>query len=148
MRNFIVQHVVPHDHVVHIGVEAETPEAAAALAAEAFETGELWDRDSRVTLLMDDFRYPENVAGRQHRLEVTEVHRVWEVDGSVRVLHSQQAAMRVAHGLAAIFDTYPELRETTRFSNLYEDVKRALGQDESEPEDAYPPRLTHGSPLR
>ena len=148
MRNFIVEHTDPHDHVVRIGVEAETAEAAAVMAQEAFDTGELWDRDSRVTLLMDDFQRPDGAVARNKGLKVTEVHQIWEIDGSVRVMHAQQASMRVVHGLAAIFDTYPELRETTRFSTVYEDVKQALGQRDDLPEDIDPPRLTQGSSLR
>lgn len=55
MKFFEVEYRLPHDHMVVVGVKAESPEAAVAKAEAAFDQGHIWDNTPDMPLLIDDY---------------------------------------------------------------------------------------------
>lgn len=55
MKRFVVQYSLPFDHIVQVGIEAQTPEHAIAKAQALFDAGDIWDDTPEVPLLLDEF---------------------------------------------------------------------------------------------
>ena len=55
MTKYVVTYTLPYEHVVRVGIEADTAQAAQTIAESAFNDGVLWDNTPTMPLLMDEF---------------------------------------------------------------------------------------------
>ena len=55
MAKYVVTYTLPYEHVVRVGIEADTAQAAQTIAESAFNDGVLWDNTPTMPLLMDEF---------------------------------------------------------------------------------------------
>ncbi len=95
----IIQYTLPYEHIVQVGIEADSPEQAIERAQALFDAGELWDDTPAVPLLMDNY---EETGDSGDPLEFTceaslGDNEAWpEVDVSVKTIRAEQAAMKAA----------------------------------------------------
>lgn len=52
---YVVQYELPYTHRVQVGIEADSPEAAATEAERLFDEGEIWSDTEEAPLLYDDY---------------------------------------------------------------------------------------------
>ncbi len=92
---YIIQYVLPYEHRVMVGIEAESRDAAITKAGELFDQGDIWQDSAEVPLLFDDF---EEKGDAGIPLEFTvedEVCGDWpEPDASVKAIRRRDAAFQ------------------------------------------------------
>jgi len=95
----VIQYTLPYEHIVQVGIEADSPEQAIERAQALFDAGDIWNDTPDVPLLMDDY---EEVGDSGEALGFTceaslDDDEAWpEVHVSVKTIRADQAAMRAA----------------------------------------------------
>ena len=54
-HKFIVEYTLPYEHIVRVGIEADSGQTALTRAQALFDAGEIWDDGPGLPLLYDDF---------------------------------------------------------------------------------------------
>lgn len=52
---YVILCTLPYEHLVMVGIDAETPEAATAKAEKLFDDGEIWQDTAEAPLLYDGY---------------------------------------------------------------------------------------------
>ncbi|OAI12763.1 MULTISPECIES: hypothetical protein [Methylomonas] len=100
---FAVSYTLDYTHRVMVGVLADSPDKALAIAETAFDAGSIWDDTPEMPVLYDAF---EEVDGETLLWQVEEVD-VWpKPDGSVVKLRQEQVAKSICRELAAVYPQY------------------------------------------
>lgn len=103
MSKFIVEYVLPYDHVVRVGVEAKDEASAVALAQEAFSQGTIWDNTAEMPLLYDDYEETGD-SGVPVNFKMIEECTTWPEPGvCVKSYVQAQAAKRACEWLIQAF---------------------------------------------
>lgn len=55
MPKYVVEYSLPYEHIVRVGITAESPEEATKLAMQAFHAATLWDNTPERPLLYDEY---------------------------------------------------------------------------------------------
>ncbi len=58
---YIVQYTLPYEHLVQVGIEAESQDVAIVKAQALFDQGDIWNDTAEVPLLVDDYVETSNV---------------------------------------------------------------------------------------
>lgn len=121
---YLVQYVLPYEHICRIGVEADSEEAACAKAQERFDNGTLWDDAPDMPLLYDDYEEVEGCA-LEFRATECEGGRYPEADASVKTLQRRNLASRAAE---LLIEAYRRAEEghCVDWSDLDEAYRTAL----------------------
>lgn len=97
MKHFVVKYSLAYDHVVAVGIRANTTEEAEDTAQQLFDAGEIWDDTPDVPLLYDDFEEQEdNIL----QFEATEVDAWPQPDASVLKQRAERGAAVSSANLA------------------------------------------------
>ena len=103
MSKFIVEYVLPYDHVVRVGVDAKDGASAVALAQEAFSQGTIWDNTAEMPLLYDDYEETGDL-GVPVNFKMIEECATWPEPGvCVKSYVQGQAAKRACEWLIQAF---------------------------------------------
>ena len=104
----IVEYRLDYEHIVQVGIEANTPEEAEELAQELFDAGDLWNNTPEVPLLFDEY---EETDGRALIFNVLEsgVENYPEPDHSVKAGIRDTAARKAASMVVKAFTDAAEL---------------------------------------
>lgn len=136
MAKHIVQYEIKHVHRVQVGIEAATPEEAAAKAEVMFDDLTLWDDTGEVPLLMDEFEEAEDDGSA---LEFTVVQTLAEddpypaPDASVVAMRRNDAARLCAE---IIFNAYQRGKDNggridwSDIDLAYEQALKAFGEED------------------
>lgn len=124
---YIVQYTLPYEHRVMVGIEAESRDAAIAMAETLFAQGDIWQDSTEVPLLYDDY---EETADAGIPLEFTiedECQAEWpEPDASVIQIRRQNAAFQAARLLVDAYRRGEECGGSIDWSELDEAYQMAL----------------------
>jgi hypothetical protein len=97
IMKYSVQYTLPYDHLVQVGIEAESQNAAIAEGQALFDQGEIWDDTAEVPLLVDDYVETSNVEVPLNFTIEGECESEWPMpDSSVIRMRQQNAAFRAA----------------------------------------------------
>lgn len=55
MKLYEVEYRIPYEHVVVVGIKAQSPERAKEIAQREFDNGSIWDNTEHLPLLVDDY---------------------------------------------------------------------------------------------
>jgi hypothetical protein len=104
---YIVQYTLPYDHIVRVGIEADTPDKAIAKASKLFDEGSIWDDTEDSPLLLDDF-YENSDAGVPLEFTIeSEVTGTWQdPDGSVITIRQNANALKACRLLVMAYEKY------------------------------------------
>ena len=90
---YVIQYMLPYEHRVMVGIEANSSEEAIAKAEALFDQGDIWDDTKEVPLLFDDYEETGNsplVFTVEQELKTNEP---WpEPDASVKEVRRREAA--------------------------------------------------------
>lgn len=121
---YLVEYVLPYEHICRVGVEAESEDAACAKAQERFENGTLWDDAPDMPVLYDDF---EEVDGSALEFRATECEggQYPEADVSAQSMRRRNLASRAAE---LLIEAYRRAEEghSVDWSDLDEAYRTAL----------------------
>ena len=121
---YLVEYVLPYEHICRVGVEAESEDAACAKAQERFENGTLWDDAPDMPVLYDDY---EEVDGSALEFRATECEggQYPEPDVTVKILQRRNWANRAAE---LLIEAYRRAEEghSIDWSDLDEAYRAAL----------------------
>ena len=128
MTKYVVTYTLPYEHVVRVGIEADTAQAAQTIAESAFNDGVLWDNTPNMPLLMDEFEETGD-AGVPVLFQATPVTE-WPVpDNSVLKAQHDKTAHDVARQLIELYQQARERNEAfisrDRLFDLYQLALRA-----------------------
>ena len=128
MAKYVVTYTLPYEHVVRVGIEADTAQAAQTIAESAFNDGVLWDNTPTMPLLMDEFEETGD-AGVPVLFQATPVTE-WPVpDNSVLKAQHNKTAHDVARQLIGLYQHARERNEAfisrDRLFDLYQLALRA-----------------------
>lgn len=56
----VVEYALAYNHIVRVGIDADTEAEAIAKAKELFDAGDIWNNTPAVPLLMDEFEEQED----------------------------------------------------------------------------------------
>lgn len=99
MKNFVVRYSLPHEHVVEVGVKANSASAAVNKAKKHFDNGTLWDDTHDMPLLRDEFE--ESDDGAALEFEARPVKEFPQPDASARALNFDIAAKHLVREIAS-----------------------------------------------
>ena len=123
MTKYVVTYTLPYEHLVRIGIEAQTAEGAEALAETAFKDGILWDNPPTMRLLMDEYEETGD-AGVPVTFHATPVTEWPEPDNSVLKAQHDKTAHQVARQLIGLYQQARERNEAfisrDRLFDLYQ----------------------------
>ena len=123
MTKYVVTYTLPYEHVVRIGIEADTVEGAEAIAETAFQEGVLWDNAPTQPLLMDEYEETGD-AGVPVTFQATPVTEWPEPDNSVLKTIRDKTAHHVARQLVGLYQQARERNEAfisrDRLFDLYQ----------------------------
>lgn len=129
---FAVSYTLDYTHRVMVGVLADSPDKALAIAEAAFDAGSIWDDTLEMPVLYDAF---EEVDGETLLWQVEAVD-IWPTpDASVIKLRQEQAAMAVCRGLVQAYALGKADGGSIDWANLdplLPLAKQALGQSETD----------------
>ncbi|MHB1544921.1 MAG: hypothetical protein ACYCVU_10220 [Gammaproteobacteria bacterium] len=118
-----VTYTLPYEHVVRVGIEAETAEAAQRIAETAFNESVLWDNTPTMPLLMDEYEEIGD-AGVPVTFQATPVTEWPGPDNSVLKAQRDQTAHQVARQLVGLYQQARERNEAfisrDRLFDLYQ----------------------------
>lgn len=83
MGKFVVEYTLGYEHVVRVGVEAQSAEHAKEKAQAAFDAGSIWDDTDQMPLLYDDY---EEIDGNVLEFRPIKVDEFPDVDSSVKMI--------------------------------------------------------------
>ncbi len=123
MAKYVVTYTLPYEHIVRVGIEADTAQAAQTIAESAFNDGVLWDNTPNMPLLMDEFEETGD-AGVPVLFQATPVTE-WPVpDNSVSKALHDKTAHDVARQLIELYQRARERNEAfisrDRLFDLYQ----------------------------
>ena len=123
MTKYVVTYTLPYEHIVRVGIEADTAQAAQTIAESAFNDGVLWDNTPNMPLLMDEFEETGD-AGVPVLFQATPVTEWPGPDNSVlKALHAK-TAHDVARQLIGLYQHARERNEAfisrDRLFDLYQ----------------------------
>ena len=123
MTKYVVTYTLPYEHIVRVGIEADTAQAAQTIAESAFNDGVLWDNTPNMPLLMDEFEETGD-AGVPVLFQATPVTE-WPVpDNSVLKAQHNKTAHDVARQLIGLYQQARERNEAfisrDRLFDLYQ----------------------------
>ena len=123
MSKYVVTYTLPYEHVVRIGIEAESAEAAQTLAETAFNDGVLWDNTPTMPLLMDEYEETGD-AGVPVTFQATPVIEWPEADNSILKALRDKTTHQVARQLIGLYQQARERNEAfisrDRLFDLYQ----------------------------
>lgn len=129
---YLVEYVLPYEHICRVGVEADSEDAACAKAQERFDNGTLWDDAPDMPLLYDDY---EEIDGSPLTFRATEC-----ADGQypepavcVKVLQRRNLANRAAELLIEAYRR-AEGGHSVDWSDLDEAYRTALRSQGIDPD--------------
>lgn len=99
----VVQYTLAYDHVVCVGIEAESPEEAIEKAQALFSEGTLWNDTPEVRLLTDDYVEQEHNVLNWEVLESGK-DSYPPVDSSVTDLKERAALTKVARSFIEAYE--------------------------------------------
>lgn len=149
MTKYVVTYALPYEHLVRIGIEAQTAEAAEALAETAFKDGVLWDDTPTMRLLMDEYEETGD-AGVPVTFRATPVTEWPEPDNSVLKALRDKTAHQVARQLIGLYQQARERNEAfISRDRLFDLYQLALAADLASnagprPEGTPIPAASHG----
>lgn len=101
---YIVQYTLPYEHLVQVGIEAESQEVAIAKAQALFDQGDIWQDTTEVPLLYDDYVETSNVEVPLNFTIEGECDSAWPTpDSSVIRMRQQNAAFRASRLLVEAY---------------------------------------------
>ena len=116
-------YTLPYEHVVRVGIEADTAQAAQTIAESAFNDGVLWDNTPTMPLLMDEFEETGD-AGVPVLFQATPVTEWPGPDNSVLKAQHDKIAHDVARQLIGLYQHARERNEAfisrDRLFDLYQ----------------------------
>ena len=123
MTKYVVTYTLPYEHVVRVGIEADTAQAAQTIAESAFNDGVLWDNTPTMPLLMDEFEETGD-AGVPVLFQATPVTEWPGPDNSVLKAQHDKIAHDVARQLIGLYQHARERNEAfisrDRLFDLYQ----------------------------
>ena len=123
MAKYVVTYTLPYEHVVRVGIEADTAQAAQTIAESAFNDGVLWDNTPTMPLLMDEFEETGD-AGVPVLFQATPVTEWPGPDNSVLKAQHDKIAHDVARQLIGLYQHARERNEAfisrDRLFDLYQ----------------------------
>ena len=123
MTKYVVTYTLPYEHVVRVGIEADTAQAAQTIAESAFNDGVLWDNTPTMPLLMDEFEETGD-AGVPVLFQATPVTQWPGPDNSVLKAQHDKTAHEVARQLIELYQQARERNEAfisrDRLFDLYQ----------------------------
>ena len=129
MTKYVVTYTLPYEHVVRVGIEADTVEGAEAIAETAFQEGVLWDNAPTQPLLMDEYEETGD-AGVPVTFQATPVTEWPEPDNSVLKAIRDKTAHHVARQLVGLYQQARERNEAfISRDRLFDLYQLALGVD-------------------
>ena len=123
MAKYVVTYTLPYEHLVRIGIEASSAQAAQRIAETAFNEGVLWDNPPTMPLLMDAYEETGD-AGVPVTFQATPVTEWPEPDHSVLKALRDTTAHQVARQLIGLYQQARERNEAfisrDRLFDLYQ----------------------------
>ena len=121
---YLVEYILPYEHICRVGVEADSEEEACAKAEARFANGTLWDDAPDMPLLYDDYEEVEGCA-LEFRATECEGGRYPEPHVSAKILQRRNLASRAAE---LLIEAYRRAEEThcLDWSDLDEAYRTAL----------------------
>ncbi len=99
MKHYVVKYGLAYEHIVAVGIRANTPEEAERTAQRLFDDGSIWRDTSDLPLLYDDFEEAEN---NVLEFKATEVDEWPQPDASVIKERERAAAFDVCRELVRL----------------------------------------------
>lgn len=129
---YLVEYILPYEHICRIGVEADSKEAACVKAQERFDNGTLWDDAPDMPLLYDDYEEVEGCA-LEFRATECEGGRYPDPHVSAKILQRRNLASRAAE---LLIEAYRRAEEThcLDWSDLDEAYRTALLSEGIDPD--------------
>lgn len=104
----VVEYRLGYEHIVQVGIEADTPEEAQEKAEELFDAGDIWDNTQEVPLLLDVYEETDsNVL--EFKAVQSGVENYPEPDHSVKAGIRDAAARKAAAMVVKAFTDAAEL---------------------------------------
>ena len=121
---YLVEYILPYEHICRVGVEADSEEEACAKAEARFANGTLWDDAPDMPVLYDDYEEVDGGA-LEFRATKCEGGRYPEPHVSAKILQRRTLASRAAE---LLIEAYRRAEEThcLDWSDLDEAYRTAL----------------------
>ncbi len=101
---YIVQYTLPYEHLVQVGIEAESQDEAIAKAQALFDQGDIWQDTTEVPLLFDDYVATSDAEVLLNFTIEGECESEWPApDSSVIQIRRQNAAFQAARLLVEAY---------------------------------------------
>ncbi len=131
----VIQYTLPYEHIVQVGIEADTVEQAIERAQALFDAGDIWNDTPDVPLLMDD--YEEDGDSGESLVFTCEAtltdDEAWpEAHVSVKSFRAEQAAMNAARLLVQALMVGDRNIEHRLLEQAHEAALQAAGEQRHE----------------
>lgn len=104
MTKHVVEYRLPYDHVVQIGIEADSAEAAEDKAQELFDSGDIWNDTAEVPLLADDYEEIDDGTNVLDFKTIASGDALPQPDDSARQVQSDRLARAAVNALIQAYD--------------------------------------------